>query len=139
MKASKKVTGRAVSIPVGLCYGEAVSIVITLLGVALTAKMISTETVAWDQTGYAILAILLVSSWCGAMISSAKIKRRKVLVCAISGAIHYAVLLIITALFFGAQFSGAGETLLVVLSGSMLAVFQSKEREKTFKSQKIRV
>lgn len=130
MKSSKKFTGRATSVPIGLCYGGAVSLIITLIGAALTAKVISTEVLEWSHTGYAVLIILIAASWCGAMVSFARIKRRRLLICTLSAIIYYVLLLLMTALFFGGRYSGAGETLLVVACGSFLAAIWKSEKKR---------
>ena len=126
MTINKKVTGTAASIPVGLGWGVLVSMTATLTGAAIAAKLIEREVLSWAQSGYAVLVILLLSAWMGAMVSAGKIKRRRVAICFASGAIYLLMLMCITALFFGGRYSGVGETALLILCGSGVAVFTGK-------------
>lgn len=64
------------------------------------------------------MVLLIVSSFAGAMISFGRIKRQRMLVCIVSGVIYFAILMSITALFFGGQYSAVGTTALLVLAGS---------------------
>lgn len=123
MTVNRKPTGTAVSIPSGLALGALWSVAVTLAGAAATAKLMETETLSWDSAGYAVLVILLLASWLGAMTAAGKIKRRRLLICLASGGIYFLILLASTALFFGGQYSGVGETGLLILCGSVLGVF----------------
>lgn len=108
--------------PAGFAWGMATSLGTLLLGTAITAKLIDSEIVTWETAGYIILIILILSSWMGALMSYQKIKRQKVVVCIINGILLFLSLIIITALFFGGQYSGVGETVLLIICGSVLAV-----------------
>lgn len=68
------------------------------------------------------MIILTAASWIGAAIAVSKIKRKKGIVCLLSGICIYGILLAITALFFGGQYDGAGETALLIGCGSVLAL-----------------
>lgn len=108
--------------PAGFAWGMATSLGTLLLGTAITAKLIDSEIVTWETAGYIILIILILSSWMGALMSYQKIKRQKVVVCIINGILLFLSLIIITAFFFGGQYSGVGETVLLIICGSVLAV-----------------
>lgn len=138
MTINKKVTGTASSIPAGLAWGALISTAVTLAGAAVTAKLIDGEIIGWDQTGYAVLVILLLSAWIGAMVAAGKIKRRRIVVCLASGVAYMLILLCATALFFGGKYSGVGETALLILCGSIVAVFSEypgKGRRKPVKTK----
>lgn len=122
MNRYKKRTGRALSIPEGLIYGVCMSIGITLAGISLAAKMIEGELLEESAIGYAVMIILLLASCAGAMIAQSKIKRRYLLVSSLSALIYAAVLLCITAIFFGGQYEAVGVTVLLILGGCTLAV-----------------
>lgn len=120
MVLNKKVTGKASSIPGGLFAGAVVSLVSTLVLAMVTAWLVHTEILREASIGYCVIGILLLSAICGTWIANRKIKRQKLLVCLMSGVIYYAILLSMTALFFGGQYTGMGVTALVVLSGCMV-------------------
>lgn len=119
----QKPTGRATSVPTGLAWGVISALVTVFLGTGIAAKLIDLEIITWNNAGYLILAYLMLSAWIGGVVSFHKIKRRKAAVCIISGMLFLLALLIITALFFGGQYSGVGETALLIFAGSMLAFF----------------
>ncbi len=118
MVANQKITVRASSMPAGLAVGGCVSLGTTLLLAAGLAKLVDMEILAWENIGYGIMLLLLLSSFLGAMTAFARIKRQRLLVCLVSGGIYLALLLSITALFFGGQYEAVGVTALLVLGGS---------------------
>lgn len=123
MTVNRKPTGTAVSIPAGMTWGLLWAAGITLAGACLTAKLIDGYILKWEDSGYAVLVILILSAWAGAMVASGRVKRQRAMVCLLSGAAYFAALLLVTALFFGGQYSGVGETALLILCGSILGIF----------------
>lgn len=119
--ATQKITGKASSVPVGLFYGAITSMGTTLLIAGILAKLIDGEAMAWENIGYGIMLLLLLASFLGANVASGKIKRQHLLICLMSGMTYMAILLSITALFFGGQYDGIWVTLLLVLGGSLSA------------------
>lgn len=117
MVVNKKVTGKSKPIALGLAAGCAIALMITLSGAALTAKLALSEKIQTESIGYAAVVILLTASIVGAWISSALVKRRRLIVSLGAGGSYYLSLLAITALFFGGQYQGMGVTALVVLGG----------------------
>lgn len=107
--------------PAGLVFGAAVSLGITLISAAILAKLVDMERLAWENIGYGIMILLLLASFFGSMAAYAKIKRQRMLVCAVSGVIYFGMLLSITALFFGGQYDSIGVTAGLVLAGSIAA------------------
>lgn len=121
MVLNQKPTGRASSMPTGLLFGAMVSLGITLLAAALIAKLVSAEYIEESGIGYGIMAALLGASFAGALLASGKIKRQRLLVCALSGLLYFLILLGITALFFGGQYEAVGVTGILVMGGALLA------------------
>ena len=115
-------TGRTKSMPAGLALGAAGSLGITFVMAAVGAKLVDMGTLKEGTIGYIAMVILLAASFCGGMISVGCIKRRKLMVCGLSGLIYYGILLSMTALFFGGQYAGMGVTALMVLCGCGLVV-----------------
>ena len=121
MESKIRHTGKASSMASGLGAGGTVSLTVTVLGAMGIGKMLDLQKLEWKNTGYVILFLLLIGSFTGALTASEKIKRRKLLVCAVSGGIYWAELLLITALFFGGQYEAVGVTALLITAGSVSA------------------
>ena len=136
MVKNQKMTGRASSMPAGLAYGLAVSMAVTLLGSALLASLVDRETLAWENVGYGVMAMVLAASFLGATAALGKIKRQKLPVGLLSGMIYWLCLLAITALFFGGQYDGAGVTGLLILGGSICAVLLHSGQKRGGKRRK---
>lgn len=116
--AGKQMNGKASSIPAGLGAGAGVSVVITLAGTAVLAKMLDAETIQWESIGYGILIMIMLSAMLGSLTAIRKVKRQFALVSLMSGFVYWGILLSITALFFGGQYEAVGVTLLLVAAGS---------------------
>ena len=121
MRMNHKPTGTAMSMSAGLTVGGICSLMITLAMSAVIAKMMEREVIAQGNIGYFGIGILLLSTMAGALISFGRSKRRRMIVCLVSGLIYYCILLLITTLCFGGQYQGVGITGLVVLCGSCCA------------------
>lgn len=126
MTVNRKPTGTASSVPAALAYGGLMSLATTMVLTAITAKLVDSGIIIWGNVGYAVLGILLISSWLGATITAGKIKRQRLLSCMAAGGVYFGVLLLMTALFFGGKYSGVIETGLLILCGSVLAAFSGK-------------
>lgn len=120
MVANRKVTGRASSMPTGLALGGVLSLGVTVGLSLVTAKLVDAGTLAEESIGYAALVILMLSSGLGSWLAVAKIKRQRLAVCMLSGLIYYGLLLCMTALFFGGQYTGMGVTALAVAGGVLV-------------------
>ena len=122
MVVNRKPTGRAVTIPAGLAWGAVFSLFATLAGAAVTAWLLEGEMVPQENTGYWVMGILLTASFLGATVAKGKTKRRALVVSLLSGVVYFGLLMTVTALFFGGQYSGVGETALLIFCGCMLSV-----------------
>lgn len=118
MVVNRKVTGKAVSMPLGLGIGLAVCIALTLIGAAISASLILNERIGEGAIGYCAIVTLLLSSAAGSWLSAVLVKRRWMIVCMAVGGVYFLTLLGITALFFGGQYQGIGVTALMILGGS---------------------
>ena len=118
MMRNHKVTGRALSMPAGFAIATSISLGVMLMLSAFLAKLISSEKLEWEKVGYGIAIMLLVTSMIGTKTACSIIKRRRLLTCALAGILYWVTLLIISALFFGGQFSGIGTTGILILCGS---------------------
>ncbi len=130
MVVNRKVTGRASSMAGGLAMGGLVSLGATVLGAAGIAWLVNSGRLSGAHMGYSIMVLLTLGAWMGAMVAAGRVKRRRVLVCAGAGIIHFLILMSITALFFGGQYSGVEVTALMVLCGASLAILPGFRRPK---------
>lgn len=117
MVANRKVTGKAKSVPAGLALALGISMGITLFGSLIMAILLDSQTIQESGVGYGIMLLLLLSSAAGAFTAAKSIKRQMLPMSMLSGLCYYAMLLAITALFFGGQYQGMGVTALVVMAG----------------------
>lgn len=130
MVVNQKTTGRASSMAAGILTGGSSALIGTLLMSAILAKLIDAELISQDKIGYGIMVILIGCAFLGASIASAKIKRQYLLVSGLSAVVYFLILLSISALFFGGQYSGVGVTALLVICGSLLAaIARSRKKE----------
>lgn len=131
MTVNRKVTGTAVSMPAGIAIGCVVSLLLTLAGSSLAAKLISDEILKETAIGYGSMLIVLLASALGAVTAILRVKRRYLQVCLLSGVSYYGLLLCITALFFGGQYQGMGVTAMLVLAGVGSVVLLGTKEKKT--------
>lgn len=129
MGMESKFTGRASSLPAGLAFGAVASVAATAAATFVIGKLLQTETLQWENVGYGVMILLLISSFLGSVVSAEKIKRQRLLICLLSGFIYFGILLSLTALFFGGQFEAVGVTAALVLAGSGTAgIFEIREK-----------
>lgn len=138
MIINRKATGRASSMPIGVLAGGACAFAGTMLTSAVLAKLVDMEIIPQDKIGYGIMALLLLCAFLGANEACRRVKRQYLIVSAISAGVYYSMLLSVTALFFGGQYSGMGVTAVLVLCGSLLAVFLRSGNREGRKRRKIR-
>lgn len=121
MTIRKPQNGRAVSMTQGLMTGLAVSFTITLAATTILAKVIDKEILPWQNIGYAIIPILLLGSFAGAYTACQKIKRQKLGVSMLSGALYWIGLMAITALFYGGKYESVAVTAALIMAGCFSA------------------
>ncbi len=119
MITHKSHTGRATSTARGLLSGLAVNILITLAAAAILAKLINDGIMPWENVGYAILVVFVLSSFIGAYISCQRIKRQKLIVSLLSGLIYWVVLLGLNALIYSGKYEAVAVTAGIILAGSL--------------------
>lgn len=118
----QKTSGRASSIPAGLAMGAVVNIAVTGILTAVLAALLDKDTIPWENVGYGILVMIMLSAFLGAITARSRIRRQHMLVCLMSGGIYFSILLSITALFFGGQYEAVTVTALLVACGAGCAV-----------------
>lgn len=118
-----------------LLTGAVVSILVTLVASAACAALVSKEVIAEQTIAYFAIAVLLLASIAGAKAGSLKMKEKKLAVCLMIGLIYACLLLSATAMFFDGQYQAVGVSLIVILSGSVLAVLLRVKHEKKLKKR----
>ena len=136
MVVNQKPSGRASSMPMGLTTGLVTSLGITILLAALSAKMVDMQWIEEKDIGYCAMVILLAAPYGGAVTAQNRIKRQRLLVCAISGGLYFLVLMGITALFFGGQYEAVGVTSLLIVGGTALSVLSGGQHNRAGKRRK---
>ena len=118
MAVKRKMSGRGMSIPVGIAIGVVVSVAVMLIGALALAYLVIRETVPIDGIGFGASVILVLATALGCWIATVLAKQRKLLVCGLTALVFYLVLLSVTAVFFDGVFSGMGMTALMTLIGA---------------------
>ncbi len=125
------------SLPVGLALGAGISMIITLIAAGILAGMVLKGSVSENAIGYGTMVIVPISAALGALVAAMAVKHQWVIVCASVGGLYFVMLLSITALFFGGQYSGVGITALLILLGTAAAcVIGLKGEKRGFKPRK---
>lgn len=130
MTLNHKVTGTAMSMPLGIGIGCVISLFLTILGSGIVAKLISEEVLQETAIGYSAMGIILLASVSGTLVAVNKVKKRRLQVSMLVGAGYYLLLLAMTALFFGGQYQGMGVTALLVLAGSGTVILMGTRKKK---------
>lgn len=119
MVTNKKVYGKALSMPAGICLGTTVSLLVMLIGCMMIAILIDMEVLNLASIGYGGMGILFLSSFVGAIVAAIMIKRQKLMVCIIQCGCFYGLLFLINGLLFGGTVTGAVPTAILLLGGAM--------------------
>lgn len=122
-----------------LALGAVVSMVVTFIGAAICAAMVSSEMISEGSMGYCAMVILFLSAVAGAVAATMKVQEKRLYISIITGLVYTLILLAITALFFDGQYQGIGVTLIVVLSGCILVVLLDQSRGKGVKSRRSKI
>lgn len=120
-----------------ICAG--ISLAITALMGMLTALLIQNEKIPEETMGYAVMVMLLLSSYIGSLIACKKQESKNLSTSVITGGVYWALLLIIGVLCFDGTLQAVGETILLILCGSILAAMWTSRgnRKKKFRKFKI--
>lgn len=116
----KKAVGRAPSMGKKLIKALGWVITWTLAASVVVAWMLDREIMQIEQTGYAVMGILLV---CGVLLGRNPVRgvgKQKLMDAAVATGVFFLCLIIANWMFFGGQFSGFGAALLILLTGAAL-------------------
>ena len=118
MNSKSNYAGKTTSMQLGLFKGLVVSLLATGIIALLLALAIHLEKLQWNNVGYGIMLLILVSSFLGSLTSRQQIRRKRLIVCLLAGILYCLALLSMTALFFGGQYEAVGVTAGLILAGS---------------------
>ncbi len=122
MSSKRKVTGKATTIPGGIMIGLMISWLISILGAAVGAFLLHSQTLPETAIGYCSLITLVLAAALGSWVAVKKIQRLRFQMSLLTGVCYYISLLSITGLLFGGQYGEAGMSAIAVAVGSGLAV-----------------
>lgn len=133
MGIKKSSAKTAVALPVGIGLGVLVSLIMTLIGAAGITQLVTMEKMNENSIGYAIIAVLLISSIIGAWMAATQTKRLRLQVCLLEGAGYFLTLMAMTALFFGGRYQGMWATCITILLGSTMMALLSTLGQRKWK------
>lgn len=110
--------------------GAAVAFLTTVASTAICATAISKELIAQDGIGYCAIFTLLISALCAAMVSTTNNDKKCAKIKLMTGAIYTGGLLITNGLFFGGKYRGIPATIIVIFTGSVLAILIGRKGSK---------
>ena len=122
-----------------LILGTLLSLLATLVGSGILAKLLDAAFLGENSVGYGAMIVVILSSWIGALVSVRKQNGRRMLSSMAVGAAYFLVMLGVNAIFFGGQYSGIGVTALLVFCGSFLAVLSVPLEKRRGKTSKIKI
>ena len=137
MLVNRKPTGTASGIPGGLAIGNLAALIVTIAAAALLALLVSREALPEESLGYGVMALLFLSAAAGGLVAYGRIKRRRLLVFALSALCYLVTLTALTALFFGGRFNGIFPTAMLIIGGSGTSFFLSARAGSGGKRHKI--
>ena len=122
--------GKTKSIAGALSLSASISVIMTLLLSTVIAYGINAEHITWNQAGYWIMVMLLITSFIGSKCAYYSIKRQKLLISIMSGLLYWGILLMFTALFWGGKFGSVWETAGIITAGCGCSVLLSTSSRK---------
>lgn len=137
MLVNQKPTGTASTMVGGIAWGTACAMALAAVLSAVLAFFISREVVKQENLGYGVMAILFLSGALAFSASYRRVKRRRLLVFALSAAAFLVSLTAITALFFGGQYDGIFPTAMLIIGGSGTAFLLSARKRTGEKHRKM--
>jgi putative membrane protein (TIGR04086 family) len=138
----KKTKGTATAVPLGVLWGAIISMLMTVISALILTWLTLNEITNQQKLGYCIMGSLLCAAILGSFVSTTLVKRRKLLICLMTGLTYYITLLGITALFFGGNFQGAAVKGLLIAAGSlfigMLQLIKRRHNENAYERYRTR-
>ena len=135
MNTKRKISIHGNGVLRGMTAGITGSALTTLMSTAIFSWMISKKVIPEEHVIYCTVVILLISAITGSEIVISKCDKKAAMgIC--SGIVYLAMMLIVTTIFFGAQYQRIGVTTIIVLVGCVLAAMLTKSDRKNHKFKK---
>lgn len=135
---TKRKTVEAMGLGKSAAAGSVVSMIVSLLISMVITTMLNTEKMTDTGMGYAVMVMLLLASYSGAY-TACKIRNEQRLISGLlTGAMYFMILAGITVLLFEGRFYGAGESVLLIACGSLLAAMWTSRRIRSNKGRKFK-
>lgn len=126
---------KSVSMPAGLALGLLAEVTVTCLLTAILSSLILQERIQEQSLGYGVLCILTAVPMLGGITACRFIKRRKLLVCALGGALYCGLLMVAAAILFRGKLQEILPCIAPIAGGSGVAAIWS-QRNKPAKKRK---
>lgn len=117
----KKAKGTATAIPIGVLWGAIISLLMTIISALMLTWLTLNGITDQEKLGYSIMVSILLATMIGSFVSSTLVKRRKLLICWVTGMAYYITLLEINALLLGRNFQGVIAEGLLITEGSLIS------------------
>lgn len=117
-------TTKTLILSVGFC------VLITVLFSMCAAWMICNEKIREEYTGYVVMIIILLASFGGSIMACEKSGCKRLTIAVLTGFIYFVVLMSIGILIYDGTLRGVGETMLIVLCGSILGAMWTTRGKK---------
>jgi putative membrane protein (TIGR04086 family) len=117
----KKAKGTATAIPIGVLWGAIISLLMTIISALMLTWLTLNGITDQEKLGYSIMVSILLATMIGSFVSSTLVKRRKLLICWVTGMAYYITLLGINALLLGRNFQGVIAEGLLITAGSLIS------------------
>ena len=117
----KKAKGTATAIPIGVLWGVIISLLMTIISALMLTWLTLNGITDQEKLGYSIMVSILLATMIGSFVSSTLVKRRKLLICWVTGMAYYITLLGINALLLGRNFQGVIAEGLLITAGSLIS------------------
>ena len=114
--------------------GSITGILFLVGSAAILSTLILNGRISEGKINYFVLGIIVLSVMLGTIIARKNAGENKKVVCIITGIAIFCILLFITAVLFGGQYAGVGETGLLILCGSLLPVLVNRDGPKKKKA-----
>lgn len=131
MSIHKRISGTSSTMAVGVVLGVGISFSMIFVLSLTLAWLLHSDKIPMSTLGYGSMGIVFASALVGALIAVRSVKRRKLVVAALSGGGLLLVLFCVNALFLGGNFQGGFATVgLIVLGSAMPALIGGSRIEK---------
>lgn len=121
-----------------ILLGTSISVGISASVSMLLAMMMNTEKIADVGMGYGVMVTIMMAAYCGSYAACKMRKEQRLPTALLTGGIYFVMLLLMNVLFYGAQFHGIGETVLLILCGCVLSAMWTSRKSGTGKFKKFK-